>query len=120
MVSKVKIEKRMRKKKNSSLVETIVKIKKKNPEIAKILSRPIKKSLRVNLKDIENKMGNDKNILIPGKILSGGEISQKVRVVAWSASEKAKEKMKKSGVVFVNLAEEIKKNPELKNLKVIK
>ena len=110
----------MRKKKNINLAETIIKIKKKNPDVAKILVRPVRKSLRVNLKDIESKAGDFKNILIPGKVLGAGNILKKIRVVALDFSEKAKEKMKNSGVSFATLTEEIKKNPELKDLKVIK
>ena len=110
----------MRKKKNISLAETIIKIKKKNPEIAKILARPVKKSLRVNLKSIEEKSGDFKNILVPGKILSEGNIFKKIKVVALDASNRAKEKMEKNSVSFVELTKEIEKNPELKDLKIIK
>ena len=120
MVSKTKIEKRLKEKTNPELVKTLIKLKKKNPEVAKILAGPVKKNLRVNLKDLEKRAGDANKILVPGKILSSGEFVKKIKVVAWRASEKAREKMKKAGVDFVLLEEEIKKNPELKDLKIVK
>ena len=120
MISKTRIEKRLKKKTNTRLVGALIKLKKKNPVVGKILVGPVKKSLRVNLKDIEKKAGGATKILVPGKVLSSGELTKKIKVVAWGASEKAREKMKKSGVEFVLLEEEIKKNPELKDLKIIK
>ena len=120
MVSKTKIEKRLKKKTNTRLVRALIKLKKKNPVVGKILVEPVKKSLWVNLKDIEKKAGGVTKILVPGKILSSGELTKKIKVVAWGASEKAIEKMKKSGVEFVYLSDEIKKNPELKELVVVR
>jgi len=118
-ISKTKIEKRIRKKVNPFLVETLIKLKKSKPEIAKILAGPVKKQAKFNLMDIE-KHGNSKSIVVLGKVLSVGDLTKKVKIVALSASEKAKEKIKKSGSEFANILEEIKKNPELKGLEVLK
>lgn len=120
MVSKTKVEKRLKQKRNPELVEALIKLKKKNPTVAKVLAGPVKKNLRVNLKYLEEKAGEEKKILVPGKVLSSGELKKKIKVVGWAASATAKEKMKKFGVEFVFLKDEIKKNPELKDLKVIK
>lgn len=118
-ISKTKIEKRIRKKVNPFLVETLIKLKKSKPEIAKILARPVKKQAKFNLRDIE-KHGNLKSVVVLGKVLSVGDLTKKVKIVALSASEKAKEKILKSGSEFVNILEEIKKNPELKGLEILK
>ena len=118
--SKRKIEKRARKKKNPNLVDAIIKIKKKNPHIAKLLALPVKKHARVNLKKIEAMVKEGDKILIPGKILSSGNLSKKIKIVAWSASEKAKEKIAKAKAEFVHIKDELKKNPELKDFTMIK
>ncbi len=120
MISKTKIEKRTRKKTNPKLVKTIIKIKKKNPEIARILTHPTKKNIGINLKDIEKKSGDFKEILVPGKILSSGDLTKKIKIVAFSASKTAKAKIEKSGSKFISLLEEIQKNPELKNLELVR
>ena len=45
--------------------------------------------------------------------------TKKLKIVAWSASEKAIEKMKAAKTEFVELTEEMKKNPQLKDLKLL-
>lgn len=117
MVSKTKIEKRMRKKTNPVLVKTIIELKKTNTDVAKFLAMPKRKWSSVNLYKI-SEIGKD--VLIPGKVLSFGELDKKVKIVAWDASEKAKEKIKKAGGSFVEIVEEVKKNPELKDLEVLR
>jgi len=116
-ISKTKIEKRMKKKTDSDLVETIIKLKKTNPEAAKELARPKRLWASINL-DLIEKQGKD--VLIAGKVLSQGELTKPVKIVAWGASEKAMEKMKKAKAEFVLVIDEIKKNPELKNLLILK
>ena len=116
-ISKTKIEKRMKKKTDSDLVETIIKLKKTNPEAAKELARPKRLWASINL-DLIDKQGKD--VLIVGKVLSQGELNKPVKIVAWGASEKAIEKMNKSKANFVLIIDEMKKNPELKNLLILK
>ena len=116
-ISKTKIEKRLKKKTNPELVETIIKLKKTNPEVAKLLAMPIKKQAQINLSGINKSKGD---VLIIGKVLSQGELNKKKKVVAWNFSEGAKEKIKKSGGEFVYITEEIKKNPELKSLEILR
>lgn len=119
-ISKTKIEKRMRQKTNPILVDAIIKIKKKNPEAAKLLVMPVKKLKSWNLKELDTEVKDGEKVFIAGKILSSGDLTKKVKIVAWNASESAKEKMKSSKVEFITIAEEIKKNPELKDLRILK
>lgn len=115
-ISKTKIEKRMKVKSNPTLVETIIKLKKTNPEVAKELSKPKRKWATINLKDI-NVVDGD--VIIAGKVLSGGELDSKRKIVAWSFSDKAKEKIENAKGEAVLLTDEMQKNPELNNLKLI-
>ena len=107
----------MRKKTNPNLVEAIIKLKKKNPVVAGKLSKPKKLWGLVNLEKISRVTKN--NILVVGKVLSKGELDKKMKVVAWDASDKAKEKIKKAGGEFVKIVDEIKKNPELNGLEIV-
>jgi len=115
--SKTQIEKRLRTKTDSDLVETIIKLKKKNLEAAKLLARPKRLWASVNLDLIDKQKGD---VFIGGKVLSQGELSKPVKIVAWGASEKAMEKIKKAKAEFVFIVDEVKKNPELKNLVILK
>jgi len=116
-ISKTKIEKRLRQKKDNFLVETIIKLKKTNPEVAKELARPKRRWAEVNLKDLDMVEGD---VLVAGKVLSSGEIRKAKKVVAWSASKKAIEKMKEAKVSFVKITDEMKKNPKLNNLVIVR
>ena len=119
--SKTKIEKQTKRKSNSGLVETIISAKKCRAwfRVAEILSGPKKNRVEMNLGNINTKTKQDETVLIAGKVLSQGEITKKIKVVALSFSEKAKEKLLKSGCEISSIIEEIKKNPEAKGVKTL-
>ena len=104
----------MEKKTDEVLVKTLIKLKKVNPAVAKELSKPKRKLSSFNL----DKISGD-NVLVLGKILSSGDFKGK-KVVGLSASEKAIEKIKKAGGGFVSIFDEVKKNPSLSGLEVLK
>ncbi len=116
-ISKSKIERRMSHKRDSSLVETIIKLKKTNPVFAKELAKPRRRWPSVNLKDVDMVEGD---VLVAGKILSAGNLSNSKKIVAWSASEKALEKIKEAKGNFNFIVEEIKKNPKLNGLNIVR
>ena len=115
--NKTKIEKRMKHKMDASLVETIIKLKKTNPVVAKELARPKRRWPAVNLKDIDMIKGD---VLIAGKVLSAGDLEEAKKIVAWSASGKAIEKIKNAKGTFTTINEEMKKNPELNGYDILK
>jgi len=121
MKSKTKISKHTEKKFNPNLVETINLAKKtdKWKIIAHLLSGPRRKMANLNLSEIDKLTGQEKAIIIPGKILSQGDLNKKIKVVALDFSEKAKEKLLSSGCVISNIIEEIKSNPQMKEIKLI-
>jgi large subunit ribosomal protein L18e len=122
MKSKTKISKQTEKKTNTELVETILAAK-NNPswlEVASILSGSRRNRKNFNLKNINELIGKEKIILIPGKVLSEGEIDKKVKIVALNFSNKSKEKLIKSGCEVSSILDEIKSNPSLKDVKILK
>ena len=121
MKPKSLIEKQLRKKTNSELVKTIIAAKKNKMwlEVAGILSGSRKKQANINLEDL-NKVKDSEIIVVPGKVLSQGEISKKLKIVALNFSEKAKEKILKSGGEVLSILEEIKLNPEAKDIQIAK
>ena len=122
MKTKSKIEKQLQRKTNSQLVETIIACKKNKAwlKIAEILSGPRKNRLNLNLNELNKKIKDEKVVVVPGKVLSQGELDKKIKVVALDFSEKATEKIKKSGIETLTILEEIKKNPEAKGVKILK
>lgn len=120
MISKTRIEQRSSRKTNKVLAEAITIIKKKNPEYARQLAMPVKKWAELNLSQIDREVKDGENIFVPGKILSSGEMTKKVRIVAWKFSEKALAKLKDAKCEAVEVTEEIKKNPELNKLRLLR
>ena len=59
-------------------------------------------------------------VIIPGKVLSQGEIDKKIKIVAFEFSEKAREKLSRSKTEFSSINEEIKKNPNGIGIKILK
>lgn len=112
-ISKTQINERMAKKTNPYLAQAIFLAKKNNLiEIAQALSVPTRMQAKVNLDQI-NKSKSDV-VIVPGKVLSMGEISKKIKVYSIGISEKANEKLKKAGGEHKFIWEALKDNNKLK------
>lgn len=121
MKTKTKIGKQLGKKSNSEVVETILAAKKKEKwlRVAGILSGPRKKFASQNLEDIEKASKEKEIIVVPGKVLSQGEIKKKVKIAALGFSEKAKEKLEKEKITVSSILDEIKDNPEARGIRIL-
>ena len=122
MKSKTKISRQLQKKSNSKLIETILSAKKKEKwlEVAGAISSPRRKRINLNLNEINNQTKEKDKVLVPGKVLSQGEINKKIKIIALGFSEKAKEKLSKSGCEFSNILTEIKSNPSAEGIKILR
>ena len=112
----------MKKKTSSLLVKTIISAKKNKGwlKVAEILSGPRKKRVNINLEKINKEAEKGEKIVVPGKVLSQGEINKKLKIIALDFSEKAKEKLLKSKSESSSIIEEIQKNPEAKEIRILK
>jgi len=121
MKSKTKIDEQLGRKTNKELVETIIKAKKKKNwlKIAGILSSPRRKKIEINIDKIDKESKEGDTIIIPGKVLSSGSISKKIRIAALAYSKEAEKKLKEKKCELVSLEKEIEINPEAKGVKVI-
>jgi large subunit ribosomal protein L18e len=122
MKSKTKISKQLERKSNSVLMETVIAGKKQEAwlGITGLLSGPRRKRTCINLEEISKNSKAGEIILVPGKVLSQGEIDKKVKVVALNFSEKAKEKLLSAKCEISLMLDEIKSNPSAKGIKIIK
>ena len=117
-ISKTQISKRLKRKTNPELVETILLAKKHNLlELGKKLSGPTRLQSKVNLDEL-NKLKENK-VIVVGKVLSKGEIKKKIEIAALGFSESAREKLSKSGSKAISIKEFLKDNKNLEEIKII-
>lgn len=122
MKTKSQIEKQLVKKTNPELIKTIIEAKKKKNwvEVAGVLASPRINKVEINLDKINKEAKEGETIIIPGKVLSQGELGKKIKIAAFNFSEKAKEKILKAKGEILTISEEIKKNPDAKNVRLIR
>lgn len=118
-ITKTKLEKRVEKKTNKELAKLINQIKKINIECARYLALPSRSSLELNLDEIDKKTKEGDKVLIPGKVLGSGIVTKKIKIVALKFSGNSLKRLRESNCESILLTEEIKKNPELKDLKLL-
>ena len=122
MKSATKIKNQAKRKTNGELVETILRAAKNEKwiDVARVISGPRRNRLNLNLDIIDREAKDGEKIIIPGKVLSQGRINKKIKIIALSFSENAKEKLSKEKIDFSTISEEIKKNPDAKGLRILK
>lgn len=116
------IKSKTRRKTNPSLVETI-NLARKNKNwfsLAHFLSGSKRYFASVNLSEIDAKTTAGDTVIIPGKVLSSGNLSKKVRICSLSISAEALQKLKSTKSEYVTIADEIKKNSKAEGIKLIK
>jgi len=103
-ISKTKIRKRIEKKTNPELKELIRYLNKQKKtefhQVAKYLSRPVSKQIKVNIYKINEQSEPEEIIIVPGKILSKGELDHKLTIASFKLSEKAREKLSKKADIL--------------------
>ena len=112
--------------KNERLKELISSLKKQSIEqktvfwkrIALELERPTRQQRIVNLSKIDKYSNDNDIIIIPGKLLSGGELNKKVTIVAYSYSRSVADKVNGKASIL-SIEEAMKKYPKGNNLKII-
>ncbi|UCF50588.1 MAG: 50S ribosomal protein L18e [Thermoplasmatales archaeon] len=88
-------------------------------DVALRLQKPSKNWSEVNLDRISRYIGDKETALIPGKVLSDGNLTKKVTIAAWSFSGKSQEKIKNAGGKYVTIQELIKSNPKGKDIRIL-
>ncbi len=105
------------------LIRDVTKLGKKNKSslwlrVAEDLSKPTRIRRSVNLYKIDKHTREGEIALIPGKVLSVGELTKKLTVAAYQFSGKAEEKINKIGKA-VNIKDLIKENPKGSKVRII-
>ena len=88
-------------------------------DIAIRLEKSLKNWPAVNLNKIDKYVSEKEIALIPGKVLSEGNLNKKITIAAWSFSEKSQEKIKKAGGKSISIQELMKDNPKGENIRIL-
>jgi large subunit ribosomal protein L18e len=87
--------------------------------ILKDVSKPSRQRRTVNVYKINKFAKEGEMIIVPGKVLSVGDISKKVDVAAMNFSNEAKEKITKAQGRVLSISELLKENPEGKKVRIL-
>jgi large subunit ribosomal protein L18e len=112
--------------KNPALAELISEMKKLSIEnkvnlwktIATELERPSRNKRVVNLSRIDKYAKDNEIVIVPGKVLSSGELNRKLTVCAYQFSEEAVKKINMAGKA-ITFRELMKTNPKATNIRII-
>ena len=118
---------RQMKKTNPILISLIQDLKKKAYEndapiwkdIAVRLEKPSRNWPEVTLDRIDKYIGKNETALIPGKVLSSGNLTKKVSIAAWAFSDKSVDKIKKAGGRTLSIDDLAKNNPKGKDIRIL-
>lgn len=113
--------------KNQQLQSLIVELKKTSIEkdvklwkrIASELEGPTNKRRAVNLSKIDRYAKANETVIVPGKVLSMGDLSKKVTIAAYNFSNTAREKINSSGSKAITIYDLLKNNPKANRVRII-
>jgi large subunit ribosomal protein L18e len=88
-------------------------------DIASRLEKPSRNWAQVNISKIDQHLGDGETAVVAGKLLGSGELTKKVTIVAFSASESARAKVTAAGGKVLSLQEAIKAYPKGQNCRII-
>jgi len=88
--------------------------------IVKNLKKPSRQRCSVNVYKIDKLAREGEIIVVPGKVLSVGELSKKVDVAALQFSAGAREKILGASGKVLTIAQLLQENPEGKKVRILK
>jgi len=87
--------------------------------VAELVERPRRSRIVVNVGKL-NRVANDGDVVvIPGKLLGGGELKKRVIVAAVSVTPKAWKKVVEAGGEVITIPELVRRNPKGSGVKII-
>ena len=110
-----------------NVLELIHNLKRKTSEtkaalwktVAEKIEKPRRQRAAVNLSKISRHSKANDVIVVPGSVLSAGNLNHKVTIAALKFSEGAKEKITTSNGKHISIAELLESNHEVSKIKII-
>ena len=87
--------------------------------VAKDLNKATRIRREVNLSKINRYTKEDEIIIVPGKVLGGGELDHKLTISAFKFSDSALSKIEKSGSKIIPIDELLKESQTGKKIRII-
>ena len=88
--------------------------------VSKLLQRPTRQRATTNLSKINRHVKNtDSAVVVPGKVLAAGDLTQAVTIAAVSFSKAAQEKILSANGKAITIPELAKENPKGSNVRII-
>ena len=87
--------------------------------VASELAKPTRQRREINLTKIDMMHKEGFTLVVPGKVLSSGTLSNKVTVAAFAFSQSAKEKITAAGGKVLSLEDALKANADGKKCKLV-
>jgi large subunit ribosomal protein L18e len=87
-------------------------------EVSTKLSVPARKRVTVNLGSL-NEYADGETVVIPGKLVAGGQLTKKLNIACWRFSEAVLNKVTKSGSKLVSLHDLSAKDEKGDKLRII-
>ncbi len=114
-------------KSNTHLLATIAALKKKSLEEQKGIWKAVALSLQaprrikrvVNLSKLSRYTKENDVVIVPGKVLGGGDLSHKLTIAAFTFSQEAVEKITKHNGTVLTMNELMEKYPKGTGVKII-
>ena len=102
------------------LIRTLYKTKRRFwRNVSEFLQKARSNRVTVNLGKIDVFTDDKDTILVPGKVLSSGDLTHSVTISAFSCSKKARKKIIKSGAEFILIEDLLKQNPTETKIKLL-
>ena len=86
--------------------------------IAEDLEKPTRRRRTVNIYKIDKYTRDDETAIVPGKVLSIGNLNKKIKVAAFQFSDQAREKINSIGKA-ITIKELIQENPKGNKVRII-
>jgi len=86
--------------------------------LAEMLNKPSRKRVEVRIYDIEKNAVTGETVVVPGTVLSDGEMKKPVRIAALRFTETARTKIEKSGGKCISIEELMKEHATGKGAKI--
>ena len=87
--------------------------------IVKDLKKPSRQRRTVNVYKIDKYAREGETVVVPGKVLSLGEISKKVDVAALTFSAEARKKIEQANGKIMTITELLQQNPDGKKVRIL-
>ena len=86
--------------------------------VAKALNKPTRRRIEVNVYDIEKNANKGETVIVPGVVLSSGELKKTLKIAALRFSPAAKAKIEKAGGKCISIEDLMKAHPTGKGAKI--